>query len=119
MYQRDSVLLAVRGELSRKPTSHLSDVASSLGISRMTIVRALNTKGVRFHDLRTGFILDRAREMLASSPRSMKEIAYTLGFSSPGAFYQFLRRHATRFRQDQPTSATRENRHRKPERVSA
>jgi AraC-like DNA-binding protein len=113
MYKRDSVLLAVRDELSRKPTSHLSDVASSLGVSRMTIERALNTEGARFHDLRTEFILDRAKEMLASSPRSKKEVAYALGFSSPGAFCQFLRRHEANERHGQPTKALPEKRQRK------
>jgi AraC-like DNA-binding protein len=116
MYKRDSVLLAVRDELSRKPTSHLSDIASSLGISRITIERALNTEGARFHDLRTEFILDGARKMLASSPRSKKEVAYALGFSSPGAFCQFLRRHEAKLRQ--PTHRPSEKRRRKLERAS-
>lgn len=118
MYEHGSVLLAVRAELSRKPTSHLADVASSLGISRMTIERALNREGARFHDLRTAFILDRASQLLASCPRSQKEIAYALGFRSPGAFCQFLRRHVPKFRQGQPPGAPREKQQGKPKPAS-
>ena len=88
MYEHTALLSSVRGRLSRNPCSTLAEIASSLGVSRRTLERCLVANGVRFRDVRDEILLGRVRSLLASSPRSKKETAYALGFSSPSAFCQ-------------------------------
>jgi len=98
MYDHERLLLTIRKQLARSPSSGLAEIASSLGVSQRTLERCLNARGVRFRDLRSEVLIERVRSLFGSSLQSKKEIAYALGFSSPGALYQFLRRHGIRVR---------------------
>jgi AraC-like DNA-binding protein len=70
----------------------LEDLAQSLGLSRRTLVRRLESEGNQYQDL-----LDEARNELAcwylrQSSRSLSEIAERIGFSDQGNFSRGFRR---------------------------
>lgn len=70
----------------------LVDIAQTLGLSRRTLVRRLESEGNRYQDL-----LDEARNELAcwylrQSSRSLSEIAERLGFSDQASFSRGFRR---------------------------
>lgn len=94
MYRYDILLLKIKEHLGQKPAARLKEIASSLGISRQTLHRSLRITGLRFRDIRDQVVMQKAEDLVASSPHSKKEIAYLLGFSSPGAFCQHMRRRA-------------------------
>lgn len=70
----------------------LVDIAQTLGLSRRTLVRRLESEGTRYQDL-----LDETRNELAcwylrQSSRSLSEIAERVGFSDQGNFARGFRR---------------------------
>lgn len=70
----------------------LVDIAQTMGLSRRTLVRRLESEGNRYQDL-----LDEARNELAcwylrQSSRSLSEIAEQVGFSDQGNFSRGFRR---------------------------
>ena len=81
--------------LQSAPRLPLAAVARRMGLDRHTVERALKAGGARFRDLQRDCTLRLATRLLSGDPpMSLKLVAYKLGFPSPGALTQFLRRNA-------------------------
>jgi AraC-like DNA-binding protein len=94
MYSSDAIVLAVTKALRATPASHLGQIARCLGVGRHTIARTMKSRGFSFRELRAEVIADSARSLLTSAPpRSHKEVACLLGFTSQSAFSHFMKRH--------------------------
>lgn len=76
--------------------SSLNDIARELGVERHTIERAVRSvTGRGFRDLQQTILLEIATSRLREG-RSIKEVAFDLGFGSPQAFHRFVRRSSGR-----------------------
>jgi len=81
--------------LQAAPRLPLAAVARRMGLDRHTVERALKAGGVSFRDLQRDCTLRLATRLLSGDPpMSLQLVAYQLGFPSPGALTQFLRRNA-------------------------
>jgi adenylyl-sulfate kinase len=70
----------------------LKDVAREVGVERHTVERTVRSvAGQSFRDLQQKLLLERATILLGRG-RSIKEVAFDLGFGSPQAFHRFVRR---------------------------
>jgi AraC-like DNA-binding protein len=69
----------------------LPDAAARLGLSPRTLQRRLRESQATFEDLRLRATLNRAEELLLIG-NDIKDVSYTLGFSSPSAFSTAFRR---------------------------
>ncbi len=77
---------------------HLSDpefgiekVATSIGIPKWKLQRALRNANTSVAEIRNDLRLDKARDLLTSDKRSVSEIAAELGYSSPSNFSRAYR----------------------------
>ncbi|HMG52863.1 MAG TPA: AraC family transcriptional regulator ligand-binding domain-containing protein, partial [Kofleriaceae bacterium] len=70
----------------------LPEAARNLGMSDRSLRRRLAEEGTSFRALRTAAQLDRAAALLASSQRSISEIALACGFADASAFGRAWRR---------------------------
>jgi AraC-like DNA-binding protein len=69
----------------------LSDAAARLALSPRTLQRRLRESNTTFEELRFRATLNRAEELLLIGS-DVKDVSYTLGFSSPSAFSTAFRR---------------------------
>lgn len=94
MYHSEAIVLAVEKALRLKPASYLGEIAECLRVDRHTIARAMKSRGLSFRELRGEIILNSAHFLLTGAPpRSRKEVACLLGFTSQSAFSHFMKRH--------------------------
>jgi two-component system response regulator YesN len=84
----------VSASLKCAPLASLHEISCQLAIERHTIEKAVRTEtGKSFRTLRSEIAFEAARGQLLSQPgRSIKEISYDLGYSSPRTFSRFIRR---------------------------
>lgn len=77
------------------PTGRCSveQVARSLGVDRRTIHRRLAAEGETFTALLDETRLDLVRHLIANPRRSLTETSELLGFSTPGNFSRWFRKH--------------------------
>lgn len=112
-YLTQGVFEQVRAHLRIHPSTSLADVCRALRIERHTIERAVRrATGKCFRDFRREALFTRARELLCCEPdRSIKEIAFTLGFNSTRSFDRFVLRSCghtpTKLRQSSPVNTSR------------
>lgn len=80
--------------LLASPHIALAALAKQLRVERHTIERAVRkATGKSFRQLQAGIISKKSLDLLALEPaRSIKEIAFLLGFKSGQAFSRFVRR---------------------------
>jgi len=92
-YQLVQLAGVVRKHLDAEPRVSLAELSKRLGICRQTIEKAIRTAtGRSFHQSRSELLAVKARRLLAiEGTKSIKEIAYSLGYSSPQAFARFVR----------------------------
>lgn len=70
----------------------MDDVAAALGMSERTLRRRLQTEGTPYPAIVQRALKERAETLLQDPARSIKEIAYALGFADPSAFHRAFRR---------------------------
>jgi AraC-like DNA-binding protein len=100
----DGLLEAHRGDLlSRRVLAFLREqpelqrtsmeqVGERLGISERTLRRRLQAEGTSYPLLVQRALQERAEALLRDPERSVKEVAYELGFADPSAFHRAVRR---------------------------
>lgn len=89
-YSYRSIADQVCRELESNPRVTLGSLTSLLGVERHTVTKALRiATGASFRQIRQSIIARKARSFLSEpSTRSVKEIAYSLGFSSPRSLHR-------------------------------
>jgi AraC-like DNA-binding protein len=71
----------------------LSSISRELGVNRHTIERVVfSVKGVTFREYQQRLLIAAAKELLNRPSLSIKEIAFTLGYSHPQDFSHFFRK---------------------------
>jgi AraC-like DNA-binding protein len=90
----NTLLLRLQGLLTRKRSGRLTEdeAASSLGLSRRTLVRRLSESGTSFRDMLDAELKARARAMLDEGKLSRTQMAVALGFDDPTSFSRACRR---------------------------
>lgn len=82
----------VIGPMLSGNTPSLEDVASALGMASWTLRRKLKEENTSFQDLLDDMRRDLALAYMTDVGLSLGEIAYILGFSTPGAFQRAFKR---------------------------
>lgn len=92
-YQPKLLSRLIESRLTSCPQLSLRELALELHVDRHTLQRALrNTRGVIFRELKTHGLARRAATILWTTPdRSIKEIAFSLGFKSTRSFSRFVK----------------------------
>jgi len=87
------ITIAVR-HLSRAPATRLGPLAVVCGVSRHTLGRALRTEtAMSYRQFQRQRLSARVDHLLQEMrPRSIKEIAFALGFATPQSFAKWLKR---------------------------
>jgi|SRR5690242_2719676 len=112
-YLTQGVFEQVELHLRIYPSDSLADLCRSLNIERDTIERAVRTAtGKCFRDFRREALFRRARDLLWSEPgKSIKEIAFMLGFRSTRSFDRFMLTNCghtpTQLRKESPANTPR------------
>ncbi len=88
----DARVQKVLGPLLRGNTPSLEEVAEGLGIASWTLRRKLRDEGTSFQTLLDDSRRDLALAYMKDVGLSLGEIAYILGFSTPGAFQRAFKR---------------------------
>jgi two-component system response regulator YesN len=75
------------------PRASLAHISGELQVERHTIERAVkDQKGKSFREYQQDILLVTSLRFLSSGPnRSIKEIAYSLGYQSPRSFCRFIK----------------------------
>lgn len=93
-YQLASLALAVNNRLENFPRTTLKAVANKYQVDRHTIEKAMRlTFSQSFRERQRDLLVRRAYHQLLTQPnKSIKEISYSLGFSSQSAFSRLIHR---------------------------
>ena len=114
VYDLSLLLEAINRRLASNHGNDLSSIALSVGASRRTVERVVKQEtGMSFARYRQTCLIKRALSLIKDETfqRSIKEIAFDLGYRSPAAFTRFVRCHT-----GQPPSAFRRRIARAPSR---
>lgn len=92
-YDANRIFLQVVQQLEMTPSVSLAQLSSNLGIERHTIEKTVkNATGSTFREFRARALLKRACGLLTDqSNRSIKEVAFALGYRSQSSFSRFIR----------------------------
>jgi AraC-like DNA-binding protein len=98
VYDLHRIFLLVVQHLERTPSISLTGVSNNLRIERHTVAKAIRSAtGVTFRELRNRALLKHACDLLnGESNRTVKEVAFTLGYCSQGSLSRFIRKHTGR-----------------------
>lgn len=93
-YDTHMLFMEIQRQLELAPASSLRDLARTLGLSRNTIEKAVRTAtGQSWRELQKQHLLRSCEQALrAGGGKSIKEIAFAIGFTSPRSFSRFVRR---------------------------
>jgi AraC-like DNA-binding protein len=92
---QDALSTRVLHVLRTGPDAHrmtMEEVAAQLGTSGRTLRRRLQAEGTPFPLLVRRVQREQAEAMLLDPTRSVKQVAYALGFADPSAFHRAVRR---------------------------
>jgi len=94
MSASNKLMLRLQDLLTRKRQGRLTEeeAASSLGLSRRTLVRRLSDSGTSFRDMLDAELRARARVLLDEEKLSRTQMAKALGFEDPTSFSRACRR---------------------------
>jgi transcriptional regulator GlxA family with amidase domain len=92
-YDLHRIFLQVRHNLELTPSMSLAQLSRNLRIERHTVEKAVKRAiGVTFREFRNGVLLRRAQDLLRDeSNRTIKEVAFALGYRSQGSLSRFIR----------------------------
>jgi AraC-like DNA-binding protein/mannose-6-phosphate isomerase-like protein (cupin superfamily) len=82
--------------LRERPLSQarISDIAASVGMSRSALSKGFQRQaGISLKSYIIQLHIDRAKDLLASTDKTVEQIAYDLGYSEPSYFHRVFRRH--------------------------
>jgi AraC-like DNA-binding protein len=87
------LLQRIEENLATRPRTSLSEIARQLNVERHTIERSVRSgTGRTFRELQDENLLVQALRLLTEEPgRSLKEVSFELGYSSPRAFRRFIK----------------------------
>jgi len=87
------LVAAAERHLQRAPALRLNALASTCGVSRHTLARALKGQvAISYRQLRRRCLRAMADALLDDAPPlSIKEVAFALGFATPGSFARWLK----------------------------
>ena len=88
----ESVEVLVHSLIPYQPPPNANEMAEILGISRATLYRKLADEGVSYGQVLDRARLDYARQLLKDPSNRIKEIAFILGYSTPGNFVRAFTR---------------------------
>ena len=91
----DDFLAQVRRALDaslRRGDAKVSSVARELAMSERSLQRRLNSEATSFREVLDEVRADLALRLLGQNEMDVREVAFTLGFSEPSAFYRAFRR---------------------------
>ncbi len=93
VYSAEELLEATDARLTASPRATLSQIAQELGVSRRTIVRLLRmARNMSYRSYQQSVLLRIALERLRHDKSlTIKEIAFSFGYSSSAAFARFIR----------------------------
>lgn len=92
-YDLHRIFLQVRRNLELTPSMSLAQLSKNLAIERHTVEKAVKkATGVSFREFRNDVLLRRAQDLLKDeSNRTVKEVAFALGYRSQGSLSRFIR----------------------------
>jgi AraC-like DNA-binding protein len=92
-YDASLLLQRIEESLTTRPRMSLFDMARQLNVERHTIERSVRSgTGRTFRELQNEKLLAQAFRLLTEEPaRSLKEVSFKLGYSSPRAFRRFIK----------------------------
>jgi AraC-like DNA-binding protein len=93
VYDLHRIFVQVARRLEMAPSISLRQVSESLGVERHTVEKAVKSAtGVTFREFRRSILLKHAEGLLRDQPtRSIKEVAFVLGYRSQGSLSRFVR----------------------------
>jgi transcriptional regulator GlxA family with amidase domain len=93
VYDLHRIFLQVTRDVEMAPSISLTQLSRKLGIERHTIEKAVkNATGSPFREFRASIVLKHARGLLRDqSNRTIKEVAFILGYRSQGSLSRFIR----------------------------
>ena len=93
MYDLQRVFLQVKVLIEKGPSITLMDLSHKLGIERHTLEKAVRQcTGASFREFRAKVLLEHSRKLLKDQcNRSIKEVAFALGYRSQGSLSRFIR----------------------------
>lgn len=93
VYDLRRIFLQVTRQLEMTPSMSLTQIADKLGIERHTIAKAIkDASGLAFREFRASVLLKRTYDLLKDeSNRTIKEVAFALGYQSQGSLSRFVR----------------------------
>jgi AraC-like DNA-binding protein len=91
-YNLKALHKAVTRRLESQPMATLSDLSREFKTGARTIEKAVALNaGIPFRELRRNLLLRKACDLLDEPGRSVKEVSFFLGFSSPKSFARFIK----------------------------
>lgn len=92
-YDLHGIFLQVTRRLDMTPFISLTQISENLDVERHTIAKAVKSAtGSTFREFRKSMLLKHARSLLKhESNRTIKEVAYALGYRSQGSLSRFVR----------------------------
>jgi len=92
-YYREGLFAKVASYLEERPRVFLKNISAELRVERHTIERVVRElTGLSFRDYQKRVLLAQATKLLCQNPnRSIKEIAFTLGYKHPRDFSRFIK----------------------------
>lgn len=92
-YDSHRIFLQVTQRLAVTPFMSLTQLSGDLDVERHTIAKAVKSAtGLTFRDFRKSGLLKHARSLLKhESNRTIKEVAFALGYRSQGSLSRFVR----------------------------
>lgn len=93
-YESASVWRAIHEALTTNPTTTLAQLTDALSVDRGVVESVCQEHDTSFRELRQAFVFTAAARLLAApGAYSIKERAFTLGYT-PRGFSRFVRRHS-------------------------
>jgi AraC-like DNA-binding protein len=92
-YDHEVLFREICKMLVARPRTTLRALSTDLGVERHTLRRMIRGRTQKsFREFRRDLLLTRTHELLSAGPqRTLKEIAYTLGYASPRSFNRFVK----------------------------
>jgi AraC-like DNA-binding protein len=94
-YNMSRLLQQIDGQLQKQPRLALHDLEKQLGVGRHTIEKAIRrATGKSFREYQSQQVLAEATRMLSGSALlQIKQVALSLGYSSPKSFSRYFKSH--------------------------
>lgn len=92
-YDLSNIFSRIVHDLEMTPSVSLAQISRNLGVERHTVEKAIKaTTGITFREFRANILLKHAEDLLKDrSNRTVKEVAFALGYRSQGSLSRFIR----------------------------